>query len=58
MVAPPLDEEVLQKLRAITEQAFARAKEAKDVELMEECIKLIVLIDRKLERLILSPAHP
>lgn len=57
MLAPPLDEDVLQQLRAVTDRAFAHARAAGDIALMEDCIKLIVMIDRKLEELILKPAQ-
>ncbi len=57
MLAPPLDEDVLQQLRAVTDRAFAHARTAGDIALMEECIRLIILIDRKLEDLLFKAAR-
>lgn len=52
MPSPPLNEDVLKALRAITSRAFEKAKEIQDVGLMEESINVIVLIDRALERIV------
>ena len=53
MIARPdlLDtEEVLGILRQIVGRAFERARLARDTPLMEECIKLIVDIDRRTDQ--------
>lgn len=47
--APSLENaEILGKLRAIVDRAFAKAKEARDADLMGECVALIAELDRKI----------
>lgn len=47
--APPLENvEILGELRLVVDRAFAKAKNARDADLMGECIALIVELDRRI----------
>lgn len=49
IAAPSLgDSEVLGELRVVVDRAFAKAKEARDVDLMTDCIALITELDRRM----------